>query len=392
MKQILIAFLIILLSIFWSVGLLKDSGYMLVLFHGWQMETTVVVFVVLLLLSLIITALIIHLMTCILRFPAHIQKTFFKWRQHREKISLDQAIEAFYQEKWDLSLKKIQAHEKHLPWMTDLIAAKAAQAQNKLDVRDHFLHLASVNEPKATDTILLFQAKLQLEKNQLEEAEASLKQIARHSKKLVNHWYWLQLKLYLKRGNYKEGLELLENNKSLEKETSLFQFNYPIVAIAYLHELLKKKDYARAYQLYKKRPKFLKDGIDLLLVIAEELSKLNDYSSTIKKDIYQALNLHPDNGALLVLITKLPFDAKYQKLIEKKVLEHPNNHQIYWCLGQLKASQKLWGAAIYDLQKSIECQPTARVWSSLAKVYLDLKQTSNALEAMHKALTFEEKI
>lgn len=224
MKQILIAFLIILLSIFWSVGLLKDSGYMLVLFHGWQMETTVVVFVVLLLLSLIITALIIHLMTCILKFPTHIQKTFFKWRQHREKISLDQAIEAFYQEKWDLSLKKIQAHEKHLPWMTDLIAAKAAQAQNKLDVRDHFLHLASVNEPKATDTILLFQAKLQLEKNQLEEAEASLKQIARHSKKLVNHWYWLQLKLYLKRGNYKEGLELLENNKSLEKETSLFNF------------------------------------------------------------------------------------------------------------------------------------------------------------------------
>jgi uncharacterized protein HemY len=63
---------------------------------------------------------------------------------------------------------------------------------------------------------------------------------------------------------------------------------------------------------------------------------------------------------------------------------------MYWCLAQLKASQKLWGAAIYDLQKSIELQPTARAWSSLAKVYLDLKQTSNALEAMQKALVIEE--
>ena len=116
-------------------------------------------------------------------------------------------------------------------------------------------------------------------------------------------------------------------------------------------------------------------------------TKYNLYQEDLKlakqitKQLYEQL---PE--PLLLILNQLSGQNEWIALLEKQSKIHPKNHILFYMLGKMKAQQKIWGSAIIDLQRSIELQPTHEAYTELAKLYLELHQTSNALVTMEKAL------
>ena len=377
-KKILISFVLIFLSILAGTTLIHDAGYVLVIVRGWQMQCSLVVAVSLLLILLIVLYLVYDLGAWLISLPGRVQKL---WEQRR-KACIQAGLEAYYQNNWSQALKKFTPNA--ASWVIDLIAAQAAQNIGDIAQRNKFLHLAACNKPSAQKTILMFQANLQYEQGQYEEAQATLNNLATFFSLLPLEWYWLQAKLYLHFKAFSNGIMLLSNNPKLRHQQQAYYDFYKKFVIGLLQDHVINKQYELIDKLLTAIPAPLKDDIDILATHACAMLQQPEYCKGIRKLIARALNKATDIIACLTLIANLPPEQCWLVYIEKRPTIADATY--YLLVGKIKAKHSLWGAAIADLHKSLSIKKTAQAYALLANIYLEIKQVSNALEAMQHAI------
>lgn len=371
-------------------ALIHDPGYVLILFHGWQIQSTAIVFVYLGFFTLLVLFFGVKILTMFWRIPKVIRHLFKKLQHLRQTKHLRKGLEAYYKGDWVDALKGF-SHLPHAttPWMVDLMAAQAAQHQGQLKERDQFLHLAATQEPKARTTILLFQAHLQIEQQQFEQAQATLNYIAQFEPQCPPEWYALQSKLYLEFKEYSKGLSLLQTHHGLKKQIPMYDHLYKKMAIGVLTPYFEQMAYEKAHAFIDKLPQNLKMDMELLEFFAPVLLTQKSYATNIERLIKKALKKETSTKAKLQLISALPANTLWLKTIENIEVTENYDASIYLKLGQIKAKHHLWGAAIEDIQKSIKLQKTPEAYASLAKIYLELRQTSNACQAMEQSLLLQ---
>lgn len=389
MKGLWTIFFIVFLSIVAGMQLMHEPGYVMILFHGWQLQTSLVMLCLLLVTTLLGFIFFFDILKLIINIPKKIAKLYHALIGMRQTQQLRMGLQAYFQEDWLNAMKRFSHTSSSVPWIVDLMAAQAAQNQGFTEQRDKYLHMASIHEPKARDTILLFQANLQYQQEQYEQCQASLKTFASQNKNIPAQWYWLQLKLHRHFKEYQQGLNLLQDHPYLQKAHAKYFDFYKLFLMACLKQYFKSQAFEKAYQELKKLPKKLKDDHDLLIFCAPYLIKDKAYAKFINQWLEKSIKIESHQLAILKLLEKLPKDPQWLKILDKLSTQGQHDAQFYLYLAKIKCKHQLWGSAIQDVEKSLELKKSPEAYSTLAKIYLELQQTSNALTAMQNAIHFE---
>ncbi len=379
-KHLFIIIVIILSAVSVGVWFTGDPGYILIIFHQWQIQTTLVVTLVFILVLSLFLKFGIQIIQTILGLPNLCIRGWEKWQQLRQQKHMTRGLEAYFQGQWQDSLSQL-THTKQNPWNVDLLAAQAAQQQGALNTRDQFILTALTNAPQAKESILLFQAQLQIDEKQYEQAQATLNQLPKHSAQYL----WLQLELYHQFNGNEQALQLLKDKRSVLQSNPQYHGFYQLFLKNAISIYLGLDAIDKAIDAYKNAPKALQCDPTILSLLTPALNYYPREQKRLVKQIKKQLNeKFPES--LILILNQLSGQNEWIALLEKQAKIHPQNHILFYMLGKMKAQQKIWGSAIIDLQRSIELQPTHEAYTELAKLYLELHQTSNALVTMEKAL------
>ncbi len=157
----------------------QDSGYIFLSFRNWQIETSLWMAVLLILILFIVLYAVIRLIIRTSHWPRQLRL----WRQAHNQRRAQRLSElagcALIEEKWALAEEYFHkaALQINLPLLCYLGAAIAAQAQNAGLRRDEYLHKAYVAVPEAEIPVAILQAKLQIQGQQWPEATVTIEKL-----------------------------------------------------------------------------------------------------------------------------------------------------------------------------------------------------------------------
>ena len=381
MKQLMIIFLVILASVSISNLLQQDPGYVLIQMHAWRIESTVIVMLLTLISLLLSLWLTVHLLNGVFKLPLVLRHYIARRQQNRFK----QGIAAFFKGEWPLALQKLKHQPKGLAWPLDLISAQAAQNQGLIKERDRYLQLAALEAPKERETILMFQAQLQIANHQFEQAQATLNHIHHHTTLRSPPWYLLQAEVALHFENYQQVLDILSKHPMLQQDMRRYHdlFKRSLQGLASNQQL---GDATSLIQLLKKQSELIQDDHEILMMIAPSIKAEPAAKKWLLKKMEAALKQRPINAQCLPLVAELALDARSFHRYEALLSQAPRSPAIYLTLAKMKTKQQLWGAALNDLNQAIDMQPSKEAYTLMAEIYLSLEQNSHALHAMQLAL------
>jgi HemY protein len=180
MKSLLILFIILLLAIGIGWGMRQDSGDVLIRFKDWQFESSVWFALLLIVIGFIIIYILIRLLSGM----SHLPRRWRIWRHtaslHRGQRYLDLAGCEYIEEKWEIAEKYFEKAAQHLekPMLGFVGAAMAAQKQNAYGRRNDYLQKAYQSAPNAEISLGFLQAKMEIDSQQWDEAQDTLKKLS----------------------------------------------------------------------------------------------------------------------------------------------------------------------------------------------------------------------
>jgi HemY protein len=186
--------------------LLGDPGYVAINFRGYLIEMSVPV-----LISIVVLLVIsIWLVRRMVQAPRRLGEAAGRYRAGRagQKLTLGMIEVAEGNFARGEKLLARAASTSDAPLFNYLQAARAAHLQGKDERRDEWLKLAYEQTPEAANAVLLTQAELQLDREQYEQALATLRRIEENSR---NHSHALALlgRLYFRLKDWSHLAEIL---------------------------------------------------------------------------------------------------------------------------------------------------------------------------------------
>ncbi|MDH5619631.1 MAG: heme biosynthesis protein HemY, partial [Gammaproteobacteria bacterium] len=184
MKFGIIVVLVLFVSAFAAHFLLADPGYVIINFRGYVIEMSVPV-LVLLAFTLVAAAWLIRR---IVIAPRRLGEAAGRYRSARSGQKLTKGMIAVAEGDLARGEKMLAraASTSDSPLFNYLQAARAAHLQGRDERRDEWLRLAYKETPEAANAVLLTQAEFQLDRNQYEQALATLRRLEEDSK---NHMH-----------------------------------------------------------------------------------------------------------------------------------------------------------------------------------------------------------
>lgn len=383
-----IIFLLLLLSVYAGVYLQHDSGYVLITFHNWTIETSILVWIFFVILFFITIHVLFIIVNKVIKIPAALHKWRIKILAHRSQAKTKQGLIEFNEGHWEQAKKHLidALPNADTPLLNYLTAARAAQEMGDSTQRDNFLRQAQQSMPEAKIAVELTQAQLQIANQQWEQALATLK----HLRLLApNHKYVLKLliQLYEEIKEWSQIIDLLpiiKKNRILSpaKFQSLQQNAY----LQQLNLLINQAEDGLVNKLMANLPKELKYYSGIICKYTKFLINKNQQTEAeylIRKSLPKYLQ---DN--LLELYSEL--DEKHLNLRFIESLLKKNNHSnaLYLCLGKICLNKQLWGKAENYLQESIKIKPTAQAYAILGNLFEKEGKIEAACEAYRKGVAF----
>jgi uncharacterized protein HemY len=355
----------------------NDPGYILIVFHDWQIQTSLVIFTLSLIFSMSLIYTALRLLLSGLLFPSKLRHILQMWQQKRIEQEALLGIEAYIHENWDLAYKKLEKHPHH-PWYLHILAAQAGEELRDDAKRNLALKLAGEDTGVLATPLLIAQAKMQIKAQQFEQAQASLAQIPHEIRSKLVIWDKLQAILDFHFDQPEAVLIRLESqSKRLIKES----WYLPFYQTAVLRSLAQTLEPKVALRRFKALPK----ALQTLPKILEKFSPWIQTEKIFQKQIEDLLQAKNPSKECIQLLSTLAPNATWITSLEQKLTCSDYPAEIHYCLGKWYAQQQLWGQALSQLKQS----QTQAAYVEMARIYLELQQTANAMQAMQQALKIE---
>lgn len=366
---------------------LEDTGYAIISIHGWTIETSAIVFFILVLLLFIAVYFLLRLAAAIGLAP----KQFRKWRERRRAISgyqhLTQGLLELDSGKWFDAEKHLlkSARNPHLAVLSHLGAARAAHEQGAHNRRDGYYKLALEHAPEEHLAILLNKAQLYQHSNQPEKALAVLDQMPGG---LMNSPQVLRslIALYTETSNWSALVELLPRVKQY-KALPMDDF-YRTERNAYhnyLKQIARSRDINAILNLWKSLPGRLQDEEDIFIDMVKALMAIGE-ADRAEDLLYRRIN-HQWNEKLVYLYGLLDGDAEIHLTRGRNWLsKNPTNPTLLLSLGRLAMRAHDWQAAREYLEKSLEQLPHAETYQTLGNLLFQLNEPERAADYYRRGL------
>ena len=359
-----------------QIGKLDPDNYVKIYVGNYVVEVKLLGFLLFLLALVIVLYAIIRLIRMIWKAP----KSYSNWMRRHQTETADADLGSGYlsliKGDWKRAEKRLTQHPQDgsVPYLNYLAAAQAAQEQGKLSKRDDYLNLAYQSAPKERLAIGLTKARLHQQAGQLDNALATLEDIASEGQKNAQYTAML-LQTHQQMGDWQSAQTLLpkaRKQKALPDESLDALSNQ-----FYSGALNAAKDKQTAWNSL---PREQKKHVDNVFVYARYLLD-NGESSAAEKLIRTTLKSEWSDD-LVRLYGKLQTGspAKQRRVVEGWLLARPENAELNLAAGRLAFDEKKFDIAKTYLQASISNGQLPKAYSLLGEVYEAANESSKALQ------------
>lgn len=385
------------LALFAAVGLAlvaqQDPGYVLIARGQTTVETSLSLFLILLVAGFIATYAVLRLAIRTWGMPRRLRRwrQVRRWRQARKATNrgLIELAEGDWAEAEKILIRTAPSSE--MPLINYLSAARAAQKLNAPERRDRYLSLAHGSMAGADTAVALTQAELQLTHGQLEQALATLM----HLRSIVpNHPYVLHLlmRLYERLKSWGDLAELLP---ALRKHHVLEATMLEALSHTVHRELLaiaaNSGSVPRLEEAWGKLPRDLRREPELVEDYARALLRLREgeraeavLREALKRQWHEPL-------VYLYGLTESADTGKQLGVAEHWLKEHGRNAILLLTLGRLCVRHKLWGKARTYFESSLGTDPCPETYRELGALLASLGEDEAAAACCRKGLALAVK-
>jgi HemY protein len=368
--------------------LYSDSGYVLISFRSWLIESSLLGFLAAVLFSLALLYYGGRLLWALLKLPSLLRSAARERRSARAQRSFETGLLKLLEGNWrraEVELVRYSAdhHAQHLNY---LAAARAAQRLGAGDRRDHYLRLAAQSAPEMEFATLLTQAELQRERGEHVAArETALKLRGRDA----THPYAIELlaESYAAIGQWPELLDLLLEKPSAE---AVPPARYRELLIAALVQRLRAAiAAARLDQLkavWERAPAAYRAEAEVRALYARGLARLNADAEALAL-IASTLDRTWD-AELAMLYGELHAADPVGQLasVEQWLKQHGERTELLVTAGRACLRNKLWGKARSYLEAVTRVAPSAAAYLELARLCEQTQASEEAQQFYRKGL------
>jgi len=388
MKLLFAAMAVLGGAVLLALLLLEDPGYVLISYDVWTLETSLSFFVLALVLGYLLIYVLGRSLTGAWRLPGRVRGWRRRRQRERARTALHHGMLALAEGHWKQAERRLvrRAGQSDVALLNYLGAARAAQQQGAIERRDHYLHLAHESSRDADLAVALTQAELQVARNQLEQALATLTQLRTRE---PTNTYVLQLlvRIYRELKDWSHLRDLLPDLRrqqvyAPDEQRALEQRVYREL----LHRAAVRKDLKALHATWEQVPRSLRDDEALMMEYAGHLVELG-HSAEAEPLLRTAIRRRwNDQLVHLYGLVEGEDAARQLATAEEWAKEHGKNPVLLLTLGRLSLRNRLWGKARAYLESSIGAGAKAETYKELGALLERMGDESAARECYREGL------
>ncbi len=381
MKLAAIIIVALILSAIGAHFLLADPGYVAIEFRGHLFEMSVPV-LVLLVGALFFAAWLVRRLV---QAPRRLGEAAGRYRAGRAGARLTRGMIEVAEGNFARGEKLLAraADKSDAPLFNYLQAARAAHLQGQDARRDEWLKLAYEQTPEAANAVLLTQAELQLDRQQYEQALATLRQLEENSK---NHSYALALlgRLYYRLQDWDQLAAILPRLKNQErvKQETIDKWAVGV----HREKFTRASDGDAVIQEWKNVDKRLRNDINVLDAYYMNLMRTG-LADKVEKELAAAIKAEW-RGPLVRLygLVEGTDTSKQLKRAEGWLASHGEDPDLLLAAARLCLRNELWGKARSYLETVLSIRPTPEAYQEYGRLLNQLGETDAAADAFRDGL------
>jgi HemY protein len=359
----------------------NNPGYVLIGIGHWSLETSLVTFSAIQLITFYVLYLFFRWMGWLFRLPGQIKNRGKNINFNRSQQALIASLVDSAEGNWERAENVLIKHASHsgAPLIHYLTAAKAAQSRGAFDKRDDYLRKATQEAPDSTIMIGLTHAELSLSGNQFEEALETLTKLhaidPTHAKvlKLLHQTYqhvgdWQGLR---------KLLPLLHTHKVI-MEAEVKQLEIKLFS-QLLKQSVEKNNIAELKLLWLETPDNIKNISSIAAIYFAAVINAG-LGGEIENELAEQLSVDWDLN-LVVLFGSIESNNVLNQLerAEKWSYIHQEDAVLLTVLGKLATKCGDTSKAESYLAKSIAAEPTVQAYKLLGDLLLKQGDNDNAI-------------
>ena len=381
MKFGIIVVVALIVSAFATHFLLADPGSVDIFIRGYRVQMTVPVLVVL----AVLLVFSVWLIRKIIVAPRRLGEAAGRYRSARSGQKMTRGMIEVAEGNFARGEKMLgrAASTSDSPLFNYLQAARAAHLQGRDERRDEWLRLAYQETPEAANAVLLTQAEFQLDREQYEQALATLRRLEEDSK---NHAHALALmgRLYYRLEDWpalEELLPRLRKNAQIKPET-LEKWTIRV----HREALDKAADAEVLDHTWKSVARNLKKEPALLEAYYTGLMRAGLHDRT-EKELAAALKSNW-RGPLVRLfgLVEATDTTKQLKRAEGWLKNHGEDPDLLLAAARLCLRNELWGKARSYLETVISMRPTPEAYQEYGALLAQMGEADAAADAYRDGL------
>lgn len=367
---------------------LSSAGYVLIGIEQWSIETSLVVFLMGLIVLFFALYLSFRLLGWSFRLPKQIKKRVATNKLNISQQALIKGLVDSAEGNWESAEDILIKHASHsgAPLIHYLTAARAAQSRGAFDKRDEYLQFAAQHGNNSEIAVGLTQAELNLSGQQYTEALETLTRL--HS---INPMQASVLRLlhltYQQLGDWQALRSLIP---SLTTHKILMEAELKLVETEVFSNLLKQaaeqKNPEILQTLWAEMPLSIKVMRGVAAIYFAAMIDVGSGAS-IEDELVKNLSTNW-NETLLVLFGNIKSTDPISQLetAERWMIGHANDAILLMILGKLSGQQADYAKAQRYLQQSISLEPNVQSYRLLGDLAFNQNDTNAASQFYKKGL------
>lgn len=391
MRLLVAGLLVLIITVMVVLIARQDSGHILIAYQDWTLESSLIVFILGLLLLFLAFYYTLRFWSGLRSLPLRLKQWRHRRRDMKVKLSYQRGMRALSEGMWANAEKWLIKEVRHsdAPALHYLAAAKAADAQGSKVRRDSYLRAAAEHDPKAGVAVGLAQAAYHLANHLPEEARSLLGRMhvmqPKHPailKKLLETCLVLQdWNGLLALIPDLERRHVIHGGKSEELQCQAYRGLFSQAA--------EKKDAAHLRDLWRHAPRAVQRNENVLFDYACALTNADPAAgSEVTPLLADAIDRSWSESLVYaygsIASANLPAQLSHG---ERWLKHHGNNAVLLLTLGRLCLRNQLWGKARSYLEVSLGVEPQAETYRELGNLLEKLNNRNAAMDCYRKALT-----
>jgi len=384
MIRMLLLLILFCAGIYYGPMAAGQKGYVLIAMGEWTIEMSVISGLIM--LTLAVGALLLGewLLRKLLRADENSRNWLSSRRQRRGFRLMSQGMLALAEEDWKKAEKLSAKSSKYspTPLLSYLVAAKAAQAQDKQPQRDDYLQQAHGDEENEPLALALTRLKLLIEHGQSEEALSRLQFLRdKHPKHLG--LLKLQMQVYGNTQSWEPLLQCIENARKLKMpvDSNIEQLEQQAY-LGYMQRLAVSKGSDGLSQYWKALPKAVQQKPQLFVCYCQTMRSRNAGGQVVEQLVKRCRD--QQEQSLLDELSQHQLKEAEALWLQSKQWKLADSAAKQSLMGLLALQAHHYGEAGDHLKKALKLQQSARDFMALSRVYEAQGETQRALEASRK--------